>query len=286
VFSRPRRSTFRAPPGRREETIEPLRALAAVLRLEPDLDLAVAPAHGADLGVRIERKFGRERLRRIVPDLGIAQGPHRPALAEQAHAHAQAMQRLAELEADAAAAEHRDRCGQVLPLEHVVAGHQQIADLGEEGRVGRPGARGDHDTVGLDHRVVADLETVVVDEAGVSGHAVRRRKVLDHLEHRADEIVAQVAHPLHHRAAVDARRADVDPEHPRLPHGMGRVGGGDQELARHAADASAGGAVRPDLDQDQPLGVLAHPAIRRKARGAGPDDRDVDVALRHRCPPR
>ena len=126
---------------------------------------------------------------------------------------------------------------------------------------------------------------MVVEEAGVSGQAVLRRKVLDHLEDGADEVVAQLAHPLHHRPAVDARRAAVDPEHGRFLHRVRRVGGGDQELARHAADPGAGGAVRPALDQHQPAGVLAHPAIGGQTRGAGPDDRDVDLALRHGCPP-
>ena len=126
---------------------------------------------------------------------------------------------------------------------------------------------------------------MVVDEAGVSGQAVLRRKVLDHLEHGADEVIAQIPHPGHHLPAVDTRRAGMDPEHRRLAHGVRRLGGGDQELARHAADPGAGGAVPPALDQDQPVGVLAHPAIRGEPRGPGPDDRDVDLALRHGCPP-
>jgi hypothetical protein len=43
--------------------------------------------------------------------------------------------------------------------------------------------------------------------------------------------------------------------------------------------------MRPDSDQDQPLGVLAHPPLGGQTRGPRPDDRDIDLAFRHDCPP-
>ena len=81
---------------------------------------------------------------------------------------------------------------------------------------------------------------------------------LDHLEHRADEVVAQNAKAGHHSPAVDARLAGLDPEYRGLADRVRRLGRGDQQLARHAADPGAGGAVRPALDQHQTVGVLAH----------------------------
>jgi hypothetical protein len=196
------------------------------------------------------------------------------------------MQRLAELETDNAAAEHRDRPGQVLPLEHVVAGREQIADGLEQRRVDWPRAGRDQDPPGRHHRVVADLQPVVVDEARVPVQAMRRRHLLDHVEHRADEVVAQGAEAGHHRPAIDLRRPGLDPEYRGFAHRVRRPGGGDQQLARHAADPGAGGAVHPALDQDHTLGVLAHLAIGREPRRPGADDRDVDLALRHACSPR
>jgi hypothetical protein len=134
----------------------------------------------------------------------------------------------------------------------------------------------------LDDHVFADPETVVALEAGVAAQAVLRGKILDHLEHRAGEVVAQAAQPRHHRLAIDARRAaGVDPKHRRFAHRVRRLRRGDQQLARHAADPGAGGAARPALEQDQSLGVVARPAIGREPRGPGPDDRDVDLALGH-----
>ena len=196
------------------------------------------------------------------------------------------MQRLAELQADDAAAEHRDRLGQILPVEHVVAGREQIAGCRERRRVDRPGAGRDQDRPGGYHRIVADLQAVVVDEARVSGQAMLRREVLDHLEHRADEIIAQGAYARHHRPAVDPCRPGSDPEHRRFAHGVRRLGRGDQQLARHAADPGAGGAARPLFDQHQPVGMLAHHAIGGEPGGPGADDCDLHLALRHACPSR
>ena len=73
----------------------------------------------------------------------------------------------------------------------------------------------------------------------------------------------------------------------RMPNAAQRVGrvrglgGGDQELARHAAHAGARRAVRTALDQHGVLSRRGRRAVGGKAGGSGTDDGDVDGMRAH-----
>ena len=58
---------------------------------------------------------------------------------------------------------------------------------------------------------------------------------------------------------------------------MRGIRGCDQELARHAADPRAGGAVRPAFDDDRTRALRVRGAVGRHAGRAGADDGDVNL---------
>ena len=62
---------------------------------------------------------------------------------------------------------------------------------------------------------------------------------------------------------------------------MRRLGGGNEELARHAADARAGGAVEPAFDDDRTAPRGLRRAIRGQARRSGADHGDVRLDSSH-----
>ena len=79
------------------------------------------------IGVEIHRQLVAEALMAAARTSGSLDDADAPTLAEEADAHAEAAQRLAELEPDHAAAEDGDRSRQVVPVEEVVAGRQAVA---------------------------------------------------------------------------------------------------------------------------------------------------------------
>ena len=230
--------------GRREQVLEALDLVGSVEGLVLDDDrVAVATHVGVRIGVEIE--LGAEDLAGLDQHGGVADGPHAAAPAEDLDANAQpAEQRLAELEADDARPEHRNALGQVVELEDLVVGDQPVAERVPRRRKGRRGAGGDDDRLRDDRRTAVDRQRVVVDEGRATEDLVGRRDLVDAARDEADEAVAFALHALHHGLAVDHQRCVDRQAERRQPveqvRGFGRR---DQQLARHAAHARAGGAV-------------------------------------------
>jgi hypothetical protein len=83
-----------------------------------------------------------------------------------------------------------------------------------------------------------------------------------------DEPIALLMNPSHHRAAVHTDGA-VDPETRRSAHGVSYLCGGDEELARYAADTRAGRALRAALDEHDALRGLGGRLVSGEARRSG-----------------
>jgi len=197
------------------------------------------------------------------------------------------VQRLAKFEADDAGAEHGDRRRQILPVEDVVVDDQPIAGSAQHRRqVGR-GAGGDHRAAELDGEGDAavrpgHLERVRSGETRVADEPVARRDLVDTVEHETDEAVALATHAGHHGAAIDAHRA-IEPQPERGPtrDAVRSLGGSDEQLARHAADAGARGAKRPALDDDSALAGSHCGSVGSEAGSAGADHGDIDFDMLH-----
>ena len=149
-------------------------------------------------------------------------------------------------------------------------------------RIGRGRTRRDDDAFGAHDEVVADLQVVVVHEPGHAPEAVLVGNAVDGFEYEADKPVALAAHALHDGVAVDTRLVDLNAERRRLAHGMSCLGGRNQQLAWHAADAGTGRAVGAPLDENDAAGPLAGGAIGGQPGRTGADDGDVYVSMFHR----
>ena len=252
--------------------------------LQRDVCRAGRHDHGVTFAPCIEVTGAQRHRQGIAEDLArrglqgrVGQGADTVAAAVQPHAHAQAVQRLSQFEADDTRAHHGHRTGQVLPVEHVVVDDQALTQAfapccGD----GRAGAGGDDDSLGL-HTHGPHLQGVVVDEAGVTLQPVFFRPVVDGVDDKADKAVALAAHTRHHGAAVHPQRPTVHAEAPRVSNRMGRLGSGDQQLAGHAAHPRAGGTINTALDGQHLGRVGQRGAVGRHAGGAGADDGDVGV---------
>jgi hypothetical protein len=149
------------------------------------------------------------------------------------------------------------------------------------GRTG-DGAGGDDEAAEPDAGLVVDREDVGRDEGGcpedqvaglLEGAAV--------VEDERDEPVALALDAVHDLAAVDAGGAAEDAEVDGLADALGGLGGGDQQLRGHAADARAGGAERAAVDQQGAGAGLRGGAAGGETGCAGADDGDVDVERVH-----
>ena len=127
--------------------------------------------------------------------------------------------------------------------------------------------------------LIADLQPVRLRETGLFVDSLAGRNPFDDLQHAADEAVAHALYTLHDRRAIDPGRLDMDTELPCPLNRMGRLGGRDQQLARHAAIAGTGGAIGTALDQYEVIAVAARDCMGGEASGAGPDDGDFDMAF-------
>ncbi len=63
--------------------------------------------------------------------------------------------------------------------------------------------------------------------------------------------------------------------------GVGRIRGGDEQLARHAADAGAGGAIGAAFDDHCGRARRSGSVVCGKACRPGADDGDVDLRNLH-----
>ena len=118
----------------------------------------------------------------------------------------------------------------------------------------------------------ADRQRMVVQESGMAANALRLGNVLHVAQHEAHKSVAFAPDPIHDLTPVDADSAiDMDAETRCLGDGMGGLGGGNQQLARHAADARAGGAIVAAFDNRDTRTCGFGCAIRGQASRAGTD---------------
>jgi len=123
----------------------------------------------------------------------------------------------------------------------------------------------------------------VFDKARHAAQLVLGRDVLHALEHEADEAVALALDARHDLRPVDPHRAiDMHAEGPAVRRRMGRLGGRDQQLGRHATHARASRAVLAAFDQQGALAGGARGAIGRQAGRAGAYDGHVSVQGFHR----
>src|SRR5476649_446094 len=90
---------------------------------------------------------------------------------------------------------------------------------------------------------------MVVHETCMAANTVRVGNILHVAQGEADKAVALAPYAIHDLASIDVNCAvDMDAKARCLPDGMGGIGGGNQELARHAAHARAGGAIVAAFD--------------------------------------
>ena len=119
-------------------------------------------------------------------------------------------------------------------------------------------------------------------EARLATDLVLGGNILHAVQHEADETVALALDAIHDRLAIGADLAfHAHAERIGMHRGMRGLGGGDQQLGRHAAHARAGRAIGAALDQQGALAGGAGGAISGQAGGAGADDGDVSMQSLH-----
>ena len=235
------------------------------------------------VGIQLELLVeGRES---VSADLRIADRADAAAAAEHRDMNTQTVQCLAQLQADDPGADHGHGFGQIVPSEHVVVDDQAVAQILERIRVGGARAGCDDDALARDPRMVCDRQRMVVHETRMAANAVRRGDVFHVAQHATDKAVALAPYPVHDFAPIDANKAiDMDAKAGCLADGMGGVGGRNQELARHAADARAGGAIVAAFDDHGVCSCGFCCAVRGEACRAGTDYRNVNVQCLHHLP--
>ena len=237
--------------------------------------------HVRDLGHETDIEFARQHGIRLAQHQRVRQLRDFIAARKQGHAHAQAGQRLAQLQADDAAADHGHRAGQIRPLEHGVAGDEALARRLPLGRHDRRGTGGDHHAGGLDDRMLIHLQLAWADEARMAAQFFFVGNRIDAVEHEADKAVALAAHPGHHLPAIDAHGARMHAETGRGSYRMGRLGRRDQEFAGHAAHPGAGRAVRSAFYHQHALVMHARRPVRRHAGRAAADHGHIHLYRLH-----
>ena len=125
----------------------------ALVVLERDGDAVGRALDVAYARVGLEGELRAERAERRLAHDRIGDGAEASSAAEDAHAHAEAVQCLAELEADDARSEHRDGLGERFPREDVVVDDDSIPNGIEHRRNhGRRSGR-DDDGPGLEPEI-------------------------------------------------------------------------------------------------------------------------------------
>ena len=271
----------RRAPGRHQHVLEALAAFLAQ-RVAHMQDHLVAFLHRFDdLALERDVDFLAQHARSAAQHFGVADVGDGAAARVETHAHAETAQGLAQFEADHAGADHGHRSRQVVPVKHIVAGDDAGADVLELRQAQRRRAGGDDDAPGVDLGMVVDLQRARAGKARVALQAVLGGDGFHGLEHETDEAVAFALHARHHGRAVDPHLTGVHAERTGRVQRVRRVGRGDQELARHAADPGAGGAVVRALDHHGARALRFCRAIGGHAGGAGADDGDIHIQLFH-----
>ena len=141
-----------------------------------------------------------------------------------------------------------------------------------------------HRAVEVHVRTRVHFQGAIAGEAGVAAQPVGAGNVVHALQHEADEAIALAPDARHHRAAVHLDSAvQAQAELAPLVRHVSGVPGSDQQLAGHATDAGAGGAVGPALDDDCTLAGRHGRAVGREAGGSGADHGDIDMHGAHSC---
>ena len=239
--------------------------------------------------IQTGRHFRPDDPLRLIAHRRVAQPGNAATTAEQAHAHAKTMQRLAQLDPDHAGPEHRHRAGQVLPVEHVIIDDQAVAGSAQRFRNVGTRAGGEDDrartyALELGQRAIAgraQSQGMRVFERSMCAHHMLRIETSDCVLHEANEAVALLPHALHHRTAIDLACVALDAEVGQGGQAMACVSRCDQQFRRHAAHAGTGRAERATFDQGDAVGAFADLAIRGHAGSAGTNDRDFDLMRVH-----
>ena len=134
---------------------------------------------------------------------------------------------------------------------------------------------------GVDFGMVVDLQRARAGKARVALQAVLGGNGFHGLEHEADEAVAFALDARHHGRAIDPHLAGMHAERTGRVQRMRRLCRGNQELAWHAADPGAGGAVMRTLDDYGARALRPGGTIGRHAGGARADDGNIHVQLFH-----
>ena len=119
---------------------------------------------------------------------------------------------------------------------------------------------------------------MVVDETCMTAYAPGFGNILHFAQRETDKAVTLGPYAIHDRAAIDADQAvEMDAEAGCLADGMGGLGGGDEELARHAAHARAGGAIVAAFDDRDACSRGFGGAVGGDAGGPGTDYCNVNL---------
>ena len=266
----------RLAPRRGQRPVEALRDRLGPLRLgEAHAHALLVVLDGTDVRVEEQRELGAQHVGGDPRDRLVRQRRDAAALGEAPHADAEPRERLRRLDADHARPEDDDGIGQGLHLEEVRDGEAaRPRPLSDLGRDARRRARRDHHPPRAE-RLAVHQQHARLAEAGRPAQPVRLRDRERLLDHALDEAVAQRVEPRHHRRAVHGHRARAHAERVRLPRRVRVLGGGDQELGRHAARARAGRPVGAVLDQDHVVRVQPRGLVGLEPRRARADDGDI-----------
>ncbi len=179
--------------------------------------------------------------------------------------------------------------GRSSQFEHVVVGHQALAQCLPCGRITRRRAGRDDHARRLDRDALVDQQRGRVDEARATDDAVLSRDGIHAARHESDEAIAFALDPRHDGLAVDPdRTVHCEAERAEAVDRMRGFRRRDQQLARHAADAGAGGAIGARFDQQRALARRLRRAVGGETGRSGADHRHVgddrlDLHGRSRC---
>jgi hypothetical protein len=241
-------------------------------------DAVPVAANVRNVSVGLQREFLLEDGYRASEDLRIAERADAVTAPKYRDTDSQSMQRLPQLKADDSRADHGHGLRQIPPIEYIVTDDEALAEGVERIRAGRTRAGRDDGRPGNHARMLIDLKRMVVHETGMAAKAVRFGNAFNVAQHEADEPVALAPHPLHDCAPVDAHDTIMmHTEGGRGLDGVGCIRGGDEQLARHAADARAGGAVGTAFDEHCGRPCSPGSAVGGNAGRPGADDGDVNL---------
>jgi hypothetical protein len=203
------------------------------------------------------------------------------SLIEHLRVDAEADQRLRQLQPERAGTDHRHRARQVRQVENGFIGQHPVAERCEHRRDIRMRTGRDDDGLGFDLPPIVEHQRGRIDEMGAAADPDIGWDLFDGLDGAGGKRVAFLAYARHHGGAVDFGLGHLDAEDRSGTRRMGCMGGGDQQLGRHAADSGAGGAGKFIVDEQRGGAIGAGTPLGSQAGGAGADNRDVAIKISH-----